>query len=212
MRTDDLVLLLAADARRVTSPPPVAALALLAAGLAAAILVFLIGYGARDDMSEPTTMVATGAKIAFTGLVILAGVRGALLLMSPVASRTTALMWLAAPALMLAFLVAVEFALLGAVGASARAIGGSGPKCIASVTGLSLAPLAAFLAGLRRGAPIDPRLAGALAGVAAGGIGATLYALHCIEDSALFLGLWYGIGVILVTALGSYLGPRVLRW
>jgi hypothetical protein len=212
MRTDDLVLLLAADARRVTNPPPVAALSLLAIGLAAAIMIFLIGYGARGDIDEQTAMVATGAKIAFTGLLILAGVRGALLLMSPEGSRTTAFMWLAAPALMLALLVAVEFALLGAVGAGARAIGGSAPKCVVSVTGLSLAPLAAFLAGLRRGAPVQPRIAGALAGVAAGGIGATLYAFHCIEDSALFLGLWYGAGVILVTALGSFLGPRVLRW
>ena len=34
---------------------------------------------------------------------------------------------------------------------------------------------------------------GALAGIAAGGIAAFLYAFHCTDDSPLFVTLWYTI-------------------
>ncbi len=85
--------------------------------------------------------------------------------------------------------------------------------CLASTPLLSLAPLAAILFVMRESAPTWPGLAGAVAGLAAGtGAGATLYAAHCVDDSPLFVIVWYSIAIGLVTLLGAGVGRRVLRW
>ncbi|MDP9812634.1 hypothetical protein J2W42_005504 [Rhizobium tibeticum] len=77
---------------------------------------------------------------------------------------------------------------------------------------IGLGPLAVFLAALRHGAPTRPRLAGAVAGLLAGGIAATFYAAHCTDDSPLFVATWYSIAIAGLAALGSVLGRRVARW
>jgi hypothetical protein len=43
-------------------------------------------------------------------------------------------------------------------------------------------------------------------------LAATLYALHCTDDSPLFVALWYTPGVLLVSAIGATLASRVARW
>ena len=64
----------------------------------------------------------------------------------------------------------------------------------------------------RQGAPQNPVRAGAIAGLLAGGIGATLYAVHCFDDSPLFVATWYTLAITFVTGLGALLGARLLRW
>jgi hypothetical protein len=91
-------------------------------------------------------------------------------------------------------------------------IGTNSLACLALVPLLSLVPLGAILMALRYGAPSDPRLAGAAAGLLAGGIGATFYATHCVDDSPLFVAAWYGLSIAVVTLLGAALGARTLRW
>ena len=61
-------------------------------------------------------------------------------------------------------------------------------------------------------APTRLRLAGASVGLLAGAAGACVYAFHCPELAAPFLGTWYVLGMAIPTALGALLGPRVLRW
>jgi len=56
------------------------------------------------------------------------------------------------------------------------------------------------------------RLTGAAAGLAAGASAATLYGLHCPEVSALFVLIWYSLGMLVAAAIGALAGPRVLRW
>jgi len=65
---------------------------------------------------------------------------------------------------------------------------------------------------LRFGAPSRPGLAGTVAGLLAGAIGAALYATHCPDDSPLFVATWYGLGLAIVTAAGAAIGTRLLRW
>jgi hypothetical protein len=72
-----------------------------------------------------------------------------------------------------------------------------------------------FLAGcwaMQGLAPTRLRLAGASVGLLAGATGACVYAFHCSELAAPFLGTWYVLGIALPTALGALIGPRVLRW
>jgi len=65
---------------------------------------------------------------------------------------------------------------------------------------------------VRQAAPTDLARAGALAGLVAGGVSATAYALHCTDDSLPFVALWYGGTIALCTIAGAALGPRLLRW
>ena len=72
--------------------------------------------------------------------------------------------------------------------------------------------LIALLWVMRTLAPTRLRWAGAASGFAAGSIGALVYTLHCPELEAPFLGTWYLLGVLIPTAIGAWLGPRLLRW
>jgi hypothetical protein len=55
-------------------------------------------------------------------------------------------------------------------------------------------------------------LSGAGAGLLAGALGTLVYALHCPESAAPFIGIWYVLGIAIPTLAGAMLGPRVLRW
>ena len=61
-------------------------------------------------------------------------------------------------------------------------------------------------------APTRLRWAGAAAGLLAGAGGALVYALHCPEMAAPFIGIWYLLGMLIPTTIGALVGPRVLRW
>jgi hypothetical protein len=39
-----------------------------------------------------------------------------------------------------------------------------------------------------------------------------VYAFHCPELAAPFLGVWYVLGMLIPAALGALIGPRVLHW
>ena len=65
---------------------------------------------------------------------------------------------------------------------------------------------------MRAGAPQTPRVAGALAGLAAAGIAATLYASNCPDNSPLFVASWYPLATLIVAAVGALAGDRLLRW
>ncbi len=84
--------------------------------------------------------------------------------------------------------------------------------CLSSIPVLSIAPVAAMLLTLRRGATSRPELMGAMIGLAGGGMAAAVYALHCTEVNPLFFVTWYGIAIALVAAVSSWAGARVLRW
>jgi hypothetical protein len=55
-------------------------------------------------------------------------------------------------------------------------------------------------------------MAGALAGLLAGSVGASLYAIHCTDDSPLFVALWYPPPIALAALAGAVTGYRLLRW
>jgi hypothetical protein len=61
-------------------------------------------------------------------------------------------------------------------------------------------------------APTRLALAGAMAGLLSGAGGALVYALYCPEMAAPFIGVWYLLGMLIPTALGALLGPRLLHW
>jgi len=70
----------------------------------------------------------------------------------------------------------------------------------------------ASLIVLRAGAVTAPGWAGLASGLAAAALAAAIYAVHCNEDSPLFVAAWYGLAVMLVGGLGAILGRLTLRW
>jgi hypothetical protein len=115
------------------------------------------------------------------------------------------------PAL-LAFGVGLELLAVPSSEWRARLVGRASMFCLKTIPLLSAPVLAALLILMRAGAPTRPALAGAVAGLTAGGVGATLYALHCVDDSPLFVMVWYGVAIALLSAVGALLGSRILRW
>lgn len=78
------------------------------------------------------------------------------------------------------------------------------------VLGLPAFVILAFCA--RRLAPTNLTRAGAYIGLTAGGIGAMGYALHCHDDSMLFVAVAYTLAIGEMAFVGALLGSRILRW
>lgn len=93
-----------------------------------------------------------------------------------------------------------------------RLLGHNARHCVSLIPLLSLPMLICLLAALRRGAPLHPTLAGASAGLVAGGLSTLLYALTCQDDSPLFVATWYSTAIAIVTTAAACVGRRALRW
>jgi hypothetical protein len=91
-------------------------------------------------------------------------------------------------------------------------LGHSWMTCPWLVLSLAAPIFIGLLWSFRRLAPTRLRAAGAAAGLTAGAFAATVYCIHCPEVSAIFVLTWYSLGILLATALGALLGPRLLRW
>jgi hypothetical protein len=104
--------------------------------------------------------------------------------------------------------------LLGADAADRAGLirGVSWTECSGNIALLSLPVFAAIVWLMKGLAPTRLRLSGAAAGLAAGGVGAVVYTLHCPELEAPFLALWYVLGMLIPALLGAISGPRLLRW
>ena len=91
-------------------------------------------------------------------------------------------------------------------------MGRSASVCPLVILLLALPIFAGLFWALRRLAPTRLTLAGAAAGLAAGGWAASIYAFHCTESTAPFIVIWYSLGLALAAGLGAFLGRWLLRW
>lgn len=211
MKTDDLIALLAADAPA-RGHLDRGLYAALAAGILVSGGLLLATYGLRQDIASAIETARVLFKIGAT--LLLAGLAAALALRigRPGLSLRTRGTLLLLPAALLAAAVALELAVVPAGDWRANMMGHNAAFCLFLIPVLSLAPLAGLLLALREGAPENPTLAGAVAGLSAGAIGAALYAWHCPDDSPLFVAVWYVLAIALVTTAGALIGRRLLRW
>jgi hypothetical protein len=65
---------------------------------------------------------------------------------------------------------------------------------------------------LKHTASSAPQLLGALSGFGAGCFAATAYALHCDKDEIIYVFVYYGLSLLILTGLGFFMGKRVLKW
>jgi hypothetical protein len=85
-------------------------------------------------------------------------------------------------------------------------------ECALLIPVSAIVPFGIVVAALRSAAPTKLTETGAFAGLAAGGVSALAYALHCTDDSLPFVAVWYGGTILLCTLAGAIFGPRFLRW
>ena len=130
----------------------------------------------------------------------------------PEAAPAAILAWLLAPVMILGAAVAMELAMVPSAQWGAKMVGSNSMHCLSVIPILSIPPLAALIFALREGAPRYPALTGALAGAAAAGVAATIYASNCPDDSPLFVVTWYPIATGVVVLVGALAGRRWLAW
>jgi hypothetical protein len=213
VNTEDLISLLAHGAGTVDPRAGTRRLVVAVGGATLAAVVLSLGLlGLRPNLAQEATIPMFWAREAFCASLGVAGVAVA----SRLARPGTRLGWLPAAlaAPLLAMWLLAALALLGA-GADERAgliLGHTAIVCPELIALISAPAFGAFIWLMKGLAPTRLRMAGAACGFAAGAIGALAYTLHCPELAAPFLGIWYVLGMLIPTALGGWLGPRLLRW
>ena len=181
-------------------------------GVLIASFAFLIGVGFRADIAEAMRSWRVLLKFVLTGTLAVS-MTG---LLSNLGRPNGAIegwgLGAATAPVMLVCAIAIELVTEPEAKWLARLVGHNSRTCLTVIPLLSVGPLLCFFAALRTGAPRAPGFAGAVAGVAASGIGATFYAANCTDDSPLFLATWYPLAILLVSAMGCFGGRLVLRW
>ncbi len=211
MKTDALIRLMAADTR--TGPTLGRALVVaLAAGLAAAVTLFFIELGFRqgllDALATPRVLVKLAVVVLLSAASLMLVARAG----RPEADLARPARALLVPAAIIVAAVGGEFLVVPESDWRASLIGHNAAACLAMVMLMGAVPLAALLFALKRGAPESPVRAGAIAGLTAGALAATLYALHCPDDSPFFVATWYTLAIGGLTIIGAVAGARMLRW
>lgn len=211
MKTNDLIKLLAQDAAVSFRLAPFMALALLS-GVCISAAILLLTIGIRPDLAD----AVYGWRVIFKlGVTLLSAVLAADLVFRigrPDADLSLPTLLLVVPPALLLVAVVTELLAVPASAWQANVVGRNAAVCLIFIPALSLAPLFGSFVVLRRTAPRDPGLAGAVAGLASGCIGASLYAWRCPDDSPLFLAVWYGASILAVSVVGYLIGKRALRW
>ena len=213
MRTDELIGLLAQDAEPVAPHAIERRFAVAAlAGLAGATVLMLALFGLRPDLLQTLALPMFWGKLLFAAALAVAGVALLRRLARPGLGLGHSLALLALPPVVLWALAALVLGQAAPAERMPLILGSTWRSCPFNIAALSVPALAALFWALRGAAPTRLAWAGAGAGLLAGALGTLVYALHCPEMAAPFLAVWYLAGMALPTALGAFLGPRLLRW
>ncbi|WP_296478921.1 DUF1109 domain-containing protein [Roseinatronobacter sp.] len=210
MKTEDLILALSADtlpqksvAQQLARAMPVATLISIAA--------FFAFWGPRPDIWEALGSAAVLKTLLPLGFVVMAAAL-ALALTHP---GTRHDMRSAALGLFVVLVIgAFATALLNAgfAGLIAALSTPSLVTCLLSIPVLALPVLVAVFWALSSGAALRPRLTGAVAGLIAGGLAASVYSIYCDKDMILFVVPAYCAAIASISVIGALLGPRLLKW
>jgi hypothetical protein len=185
-----------------------------AAGLAIALAaaVFFAMLGPRPDLAAAAETPRFLFKFLVTITLAVSAFGLARALSRPGESWRKAMPYLAAVPALIAIAVIVEIVVLPPDTWSGKLVGTNSVDCLTYIALIGIGPLAIFLLALSHGAPTRPAFAGAVAGLAAGGIAATLYAAQCTDDSPLFVAAWYTIAIAGLALIGAATAERFVRW
>lgn len=181
------------------------------------LLLFVAVIGVRPDMPKAMDAMPFWWKSGSLALVAVLSVAGVLVSLDPATTTKRQLtpLWRAL-AVAVPVLLATGWLLdAGAAGRAtllARLDWREGLDCLKNVGLLSLPPVIALGMLMRRGASTQPGRTALAAGLAAAGIGAFVFAFHCNHDDPLYVAVWYGGAMAMVSGLARFLLPRLTRW
>lgn len=213
MRREELIDTLSADLKPV-GPYAVErrVMAGLAVGMAAGLALLVVWLGLRPDLVEAVRTGMFWIKLAYTLAIGVTAMILACGLARPDCPARASLIVALAPLGVVAIWAAAEIVQAPGADRLRLWLGSSWMVCPLRIMVISAPAFFGALWAFRRFAPTRLRLAGFAAGLAAGGAGASVYALACQESTVAFLATWYTLGVLAVAGLGALVGPRVLRW
>jgi hypothetical protein len=211
--SEDLLDVLARDARARPGRRVGAKLTLaLTAGAIVSLAGVLLLLGPRSDLREASASPMFWMKLAYPAAITALAFWCVERLARPAGEARRRAPWLAAPFCVMALLALSRLATAPADRWRALIMGDSAMTCPWRVLAAATPVFIALFWVLRGLAPTRLRLAGAAAGLSAGGVGATAYALYCTEPGAPFVAIWYTLGILAPCGIGALAGPRLLRW
>lgn len=213
MRTEQLVTMLATGAEAV-APRQIARryVAAIGWGILGAALLMLTLLGVRPDLGDAARQPMLWVKVGFVAGLVGASLLAALRLAQPGRHLAWVPLALAAPVITIWGLAALELVQSDPAARVRLLMGSTASSCPLLIALLSAPLFVTLMWAMRELAPTRLRLAGAGTGLLAGSLGALVYSLHCPESAAPFIAFWYLLGILIPTALGALLGPRLLRW
>ena len=212
MKTSELIAALAAD----PIPEPIRLgrriAAALIIGFVGSLAIFALLLGPRPDIAAAVETVRFWLKVVDSFAFALPSLLLTLRLARPDAKPTALALWLIAPFILLGAGVVVELLVVPQSEWMARLMGHNAMHCMITIPMLAAPVLAALMVALGAGAPLHPALTGALAGAAAAGVAALVYASSCPDDSPLFVATWYPLATLICMGGGALAGRRFLAW
>jgi hypothetical protein len=212
VKTSELIAALAAD----PVPEPIrlgrrVAVALVV-GLAASVALYWLLLGPRPDIAAACDTMRFWLKFVDSAAFALPTLLLMLRLAYPDAKPRALALWLLAPLILLGAGVITELLVTPQSAWMSHLMGANAMHCTITIPMLAAPVLAALIVALRAGAPLHAALTGAMAGAAAAGVGALVYASSCPDDSPLFVATWYPLATLICMGVGALAGRRFLAW
>jgi hypothetical protein len=212
VKTSEFIAALAAD----PVPEPIRlgrrVAAALVIGFAGSVALYFLLLGPRPDVVAACRSMRFWLKFVDSFAFALPSLLLTLRLARPDAKPAALALWLIAPFILLGAGVVVELLVVPQSEWMSRLMGANAMHCTIMIPMLAAPVLAALIVALRAGAPLHPALTGALAGAAAAGVAALVYASSCPDDSPLFVATWYPLATLICMGVGALAGRRFLAW
>jgi hypothetical protein len=213
MKTDALIDMLASSAGAIR-PGHAARLygiaLVIGIGCTAALMATMLGP--RHDVARAVVLPMFWVKLAFVASLAVLGIVGAWRVALPARSIGSISRAIAIVVAGLWMIAAVTLAQSAPQARPALVLGSTWTSCPWLIAGLSLPVFVALASAMKHMAPTHLRRAGAMVGFASGASAALVYAIHCPELGAPFLGIWYVAGIAIPVVIGTLLGDRLFRW
>ena len=213
MASDPLIDRLVGELTPVVRPNRARQVALLIGLGVAETGLFLWFYGMRPDamaaMHHPSMWWKGGS------LLLIAALAGAAVLRAQSPGERArpliaASLWVALAAVLAGWLIDAGAA--GTAALIARLDWREGLACTGVVVALAVPAAAVLALLLKRGAPVEPGRAAIAAGLAAAAWGGFVFTFNCPHDDPLYIVVWFGLAVAVITGLCRWVLPQLTRW
>jgi len=213
MKTDDLISILSTNVEPVDHRRMVRNIGMaIVAGAATAVATAFFVLGPRADLMTVGTFIPSLLKIAVTLIILVPASIYLIRLTRPGGEGRSSAALVAWPFIAVMFLIVLSLSFAPSSHWNGRILSDEWLECLISIPLIAIVPFSVIVWAVRQMAPTDLARTGAFAGLVAGCLSATGYALHCADDSVPFFALWYGGTIALCTFAGWKLGPKLLRW